>query len=98
MIHVPVLVILGSEDLIACGVDAQGVNFDCSSGTVIAQQEASRYSPEAHLKACSVTDSGHDISLHRNFNVQEAAALAWSYHFVGQFGHTSNTRLPHACG
>jgi pimeloyl-ACP methyl ester carboxylesterase len=98
-IHVPVLLILGSKDLFYCGPDANGMNFDCSSGTVIAQQEAPYYSPQAQLEACSVPNSGHDISLHYTFPVQEAASISWSYHFVGQNGHQSGSgQLPPQCG
>ena len=97
-INVPVLIIMGSNDFPFCGVDAQGVDFDCSSGTVIAEQEAPYYGPQAHLEACSVANSGHDISLHLNFWVQEAAAISWSYHFVGQSGYHGGNRLPQPCG
>jgi pimeloyl-ACP methyl ester carboxylesterase len=97
-IHVPVLIVLGSEDAFACGADAQGVDFDCSSGTAIANQEAPYYSSQARLEACSVPDSGHSISLHLNYGVQEIAATAWSYHFVGQNGQYGSANLPHACG
>jgi pimeloyl-ACP methyl ester carboxylesterase len=97
-IHVPVLIVMGADDSIFCGTDSQGVNFDCSSGTVIAQQEAAFYSPQAHLEACSVPRAGHDISLHLNFVVQELAAAEWSYHFVGQDGIYGPDHLPKACG
>jgi pimeloyl-ACP methyl ester carboxylesterase len=97
-IHVPVLVIMGSKDAVFCGLDPQGVNFDCSSGTAIAQQEAPYYSPQAQLEACAVPNAGHDISLHLNFIIQELAAAAWSYHFVGQDGTVGSGRLPQACG
>jgi hypothetical protein len=100
---VPVLLIIGSEDALFCGPDAQGATFDCSSGTVVAQQESSYYSQDAHLEGCAVQGSGHDVSLHYtvahpSFLVQDAASIAWSYHFVGQYGHTTNARLPSACG
>jgi pimeloyl-ACP methyl ester carboxylesterase len=83
-IHVPVLIIMGEEDALSCGADARGVDFDCSSGQRIAAQESPFYSPQAELEACAVPDAGHDISLHRTFWIQEAAAAAWSYAAVGQ--------------
>src|SRR5262249_35784935 len=98
-INVPVLAILASKDNFYCGPDAQGVNFDCSTGSAIAHQEAPYYSPSAQLEACAVPNSGHDISLHYNFLVQETAATAWSYHFVGQDGVRIGTgALPKVCG
>jgi pimeloyl-ACP methyl ester carboxylesterase len=83
-IHVPVLTILGSNDLPTCGANPQGVMFDCSSGAVVAQQDAPFYSPEARLHACVVPNSGHDISLAVNHDLQVADVVAWSRAFVGQ--------------
>jgi hypothetical protein len=65
-IHVPVLDILGSNDLTTCGANPQGYLFDCSSGAAVAAQEAPFYSPEAHIHGCVIRGSGHDISLARN--------------------------------
>jgi pimeloyl-ACP methyl ester carboxylesterase len=97
-IHVPVLVVMGADDSLFCGPDSAGVNFDCSSGTAIAQQEAPFYAPQAQLEACSVPKSGHDVSLHLNFVIQELAAAEWSYHFIGQDGVHGPDHVPQACG
>lgn len=97
-IHVPVLVVLGSKDAVVCGVDATAVYFSCSSGAVIAEEEQPYYSPQAHLEACSVPRSGHDISLHLNFRVQEEAVRDWAYHFFGMHRQHGPARLPAACG
>jgi hypothetical protein len=75
--------VMGSNDF-QCGPDAAGQNFDCSSGSVIVQEEALDYSPPAHLQACSVSGSGHSISLHLNHQLQVKDAVAWSKAFVGQ--------------
>jgi pimeloyl-ACP methyl ester carboxylesterase len=82
-ILVPVLTILGSNDLTTCGPNPQGT-FDCSSGAAVATQDAPFYSPRARLHACVVPDSGHDLSLAVNHRLQVADAVAWSLSFVGQ--------------
>jgi pimeloyl-ACP methyl ester carboxylesterase len=83
-IRVPVLTILGGNDLPTCGINPQGVTFDCSSGAAVATQEAPFYSPEARIHACVVPGSGHDLSLSVNHYLQVADAVAWSSAFVGQ--------------
>lgn len=97
-IHVPVLVVLGSKDAVVCGEDATGVDFSCSSGAVIAEEEQPYYSPQAHLEACSVPGAGHDISLHLNFRIQEEAVRAWADHFFGMGSQHGPDRLPAVCG
>jgi pimeloyl-ACP methyl ester carboxylesterase len=97
-IQVPVLIVMGANDDVFCGPDSQGVNFDCSSGTAIARQETPYYSARAQLEGCSVPYAGHDVSLHLDFLVEEAAAAVWSYHFVGQHGTFGSGQLPKACG
>jgi len=83
-IHVPVLTMLGSNDLTTCGRSTQGGNFDCSSGAAVAEQEAPFYSPQARIHGCVVPDSGHSMSLAINNRLQAADAVAWSSAFVGQ--------------
>ncbi len=83
-IQVPVLTILGSNDLPTCGPNPQGGTFDCSSGAVVATQEAPFYSPQARIHACVVLASGHDLSFAINHELQVADAVAWSSAFVGQ--------------
>jgi len=83
-IQVPVLTILGGNDLTACGTDAQGRSFDCSYGAIVASQEAPFYSPNAQIQACIVPDSGQDISLALNNDLQVRDSAAWSFRFVGQ--------------
>jgi pimeloyl-ACP methyl ester carboxylesterase len=83
-IDVPVLVVIGSDDALACGAGAQGETFDCSSGRVIAQQESPYYSPQARLRACAVPGAGHDINLAVNHVLEEADTVAWSSRYIGQ--------------
>jgi pimeloyl-ACP methyl ester carboxylesterase len=83
-IHVPVLTILGGNDLPICGANTQGRSFDCSSASVVAAQEAPFYSPQARIQACVVPASGHDVSLAVNHQLQVADSVAWSFAFVGQ--------------
>jgi pimeloyl-ACP methyl ester carboxylesterase len=85
-IDVPVLVILGGDDNLFCGAEVDGASFSCSSGQELASEEASYYSPAAELRACIVPNSGHDINLALNHDLEEADAIAWSYDYVGQRG------------
>ena len=97
-IQVPVLTILGSNDLPTCGPSTTGGNFDCSSAASIVAQETPFYSPKAKIHACLVSGSGHDLSLARNHRVQVEDAVAWSIALVGQPGLTaSDTNLPSNC-
>src|SRR5262249_54429565 len=103
-IHVPVLDILGSEDLTTCGPNPRGQVFDCSSGEAVAAQEAAFYSPDAHIHGCLIPGSGHDISLARNNVVQVLDATRWSNEFVGKMAgdrdlpRNNDRRLPRNCG
>jgi len=93
-IKVPVLTILGGNDATSCGPSSQGGNFDCSSGAIVATQEAPFYSPEARIHACVVPASGHDLSLAANHGLPTAEAVAWSIAFVGQLD-IGETRRPY---
>ena len=83
-IQVPVLTILGENDVPTCGPNTQGDNFDCSTGAAVAMQEVPFYSPAARIHACIVPFSGHVVSLAINRRLQVADAVAWSSAFVGQ--------------
>lgn len=109
-IQVPVLTILGSNDLTTCGPNLEGGNFDCSSGSVVATQEAPFYSAKAQIHACVIPASGHDVNLAVNHVLPVADSVAWSFAFVGQRardrqifngGYRSlpwNDNLPWNCG
>jgi hypothetical protein len=101
-IKVPVLDILGGEDFTTCGASTTGSAFNCSSGAAVVAQERPFYSPEAHLHACVVPGSGHDLSLALNHEVQVRDSVAWSLAFVGQRGlgqddRRGASRLPDNC-
>ena len=83
-IQVPVLTILGENDVPTCGPNTQGGNFDCSTGAAVAMQEAPFYSAQARIHACVIPFSGHVVSLAINRRLQVADAVAWSSAFVGQ--------------
>jgi hypothetical protein len=83
-IQVPVLTILGEDDVPTFGPNTQGGNFDCSTGAAVALQEVPSYSPQARIHACVVPFSGHVVSLAINRRLQVADAVAWSSAFVGQ--------------
>jgi pimeloyl-ACP methyl ester carboxylesterase len=109
-IQVPVLTVLGGNDFTTCGPNPQGGNFDCSSGAVVATQEAPFYSSRAQIHACVIPASGHDINLSVNHVLPVADTVAWSLAFVGQLarkmqnfdgGYRSlswNDGLPWNCG
>ena len=98
-IHVPVLDILGSNDLTTCGANPQGQVFDCSSGAAVAAQEAPFYSPQAQARGCVIPGSGHDISLALNNWLQVADATRWSNAYIGRgSGTRDRDGLPRNCG
>ena len=110
-IQVPVLTLLGGNDFTTCGLNPQGGNFDCSSGTAVATQEAPLYSSQARIHGCIIPGSGHDVNLAVNHNLAVADTVAWSFAFVGQRSLDSNhafdrsnrglqwnDRLPWNCG
>ena len=98
-IRVPVLDILGANDLTTCGANPQGQVFDCSSGAAVAAKEAPFYAPEARIHGCVIPGSGHDISLARNNWLQVEDAIRWSNAYVGTGrGRGVNDGLPRNCG
>ena len=94
-IHVPVLTILGSQDLTTCGPNTQGGTFQCSTGAAVAAQEKPFYSADADIHGCVVPGAGHGLSLALNNRVQVLDAVAWTLRYVD--GHHGD-RLPHDCG
>ena len=81
-IQVPVLTILGSNDLLACGQEAQGHRFNCSSGVAVATEEAPFYSKKAQIHACVIPGAGHDLNLTRQHELEVSDVVAWSGRFV----------------
>jgi pimeloyl-ACP methyl ester carboxylesterase len=73
-IDVPVLVVVGSDDLLHCG-GTGGEN--CGSAASVAAFEAPYYSPAAHLGVVLVPKSGHDVALAPNAPWTDASITAW---------------------
>ena len=94
-IQVPVLTILGSDDLPICRSSTK--SFDCSSAAAVVAQEAPFYSPKARISACVIPGSGHAISLSPNHRLQALDSVAWSYAFIGQSGRSTGGDLPANC-
>lgn len=72
-IDVPVLLIQGADDALFCDATE-----DCSSSAALLREESPYYSPGACLHTVSVPGSGHDVALHRDHWVEDAAAIAWT--------------------
>lgn len=78
-ILVPVLVVIGQQDNLLCGIGAT----DCSSAATVLQAEAPYYAPQAQLQVAVIAGSGHDLNLHASAPLCFAAATAWLYqHFA----------------
>jgi pimeloyl-ACP methyl ester carboxylesterase len=96
-IQVPVLIILGSDDLLTCGPNPHGGSFDCSSAAAVVAQEAPYYSPMARMAACVIPGAGHAISMSMNHRMQAIDAVAWSHAFIDQPGGSAVGDLPSNC-
>lgn len=78
-ILVPVLVVVGQQDDLVCGLGAT----NCSSATSVLQAEAPYYSPQAQLQVAVIPGSGHDLNLHTTAPLFFATVNAWLYqHFT----------------
>ena len=77
-INVPVLVAVGQEDSLLCGLGAT----NCSSAASVLQAEAPFYSAQAQLQAVVISGSGHDLNLHKSAPLWFASAIAWAYQYV----------------
>jgi len=75
---VPVLVAVGQEDSLLCGLGAT----NCSSAASVLQAEAPFYSAQAQLQAVVIPGSGHDLNLHKSAPLWFASAIAWAYQYV----------------
>ena len=78
LIAVPVLLIVGQQDSIVCGLLAT----DCSSAATVQHAETPYYSPQAQLQVAVIANAGHDLNLHRAASLEFAAAISWSYQYV----------------
>ncbi|HEY6541577.1 MAG TPA: alpha/beta hydrolase [Ktedonobacteraceae bacterium] len=77
-IMVPVLLVLGQQDGIFCGLLAT----NCSSAATVLQAEAPFYSPQAQLQVAVIPNAGHDLNLHEAAPLWFAAAATWAYRYV----------------
>jgi len=78
LITVPVLLVVGQQDSIVCGLLAT----DCSSASTVRQAETPYYSPQAQLQVSVIPNSGHDLNLHKAASLWFAAATSWAYQYV----------------
>lgn len=77
-IQVPVLVVVGQQDALLCGIASE----DCSSSDSIRQSEAAFYAPQAQLQVAVIADAGHDLNLHKNASLWFSVATQWAYAHV----------------
>src|SRR5258708_6707366 len=77
-ITVPVLLVVGQQDSIICGLLAT----NCSSAASVAQAEAPYYAPQAQLQVAVMPGSGHDLNLHKAAPLCFAAITAWALRYV----------------
>jgi pimeloyl-ACP methyl ester carboxylesterase len=86
-VHVPVLVLNGDHDQLACGP-----TFSiCTSAAALAAEEAPFWTPRVCLQTAVTPNSGHDVNLEKSAPVTYATIRAWSDTFVGR------DRAAHAC-
>jgi pimeloyl-ACP methyl ester carboxylesterase len=77
-IIVPVLLVVGQQDSIVCGLLAT----NCSSAATVRQAELPYYAPQAQLQVAVIPNVGHDLNLHKAASLWFAAAASWSYQYV----------------
>lgn len=77
-IGVPVLVAVGQDDSLLCGLAAT----DCSSAASVLQAEAPYYCAQAQLQVVVIPGSGHDLNLHESAPLWFAAAMSWANQYV----------------
>lgn len=82
-INVPVLIIMGGADAIACGPITPTQNIDCASPSAVLAAETPLYQDAPSVHACSVPNSGHSIALALNHGLENRDIIAWSRGFLG---------------
>jgi len=60
-IRVPVLIVIGDDDLIGCGQD-----LDCHDEEIVKAHEQTFFSPEACIETNVIERTGHNLNLHLN--------------------------------
>ena len=71
-VHAPVLVVLGQEDVLFCGV-----LLDCSQDANVQSFEAPFYTSAASLTARTIANTGHDIALHPSNDISFVIINDW---------------------
>jgi pimeloyl-ACP methyl ester carboxylesterase len=77
-LRVPILIVNGTKDRLACAPDAT----NCSSAASLEAAEQPFY-PETRLDAVVIPDAGHAINLHRNAARAYRSVIAWTNRHVG---------------
>lgn len=77
-IRVPVLVVVGQQDALFCGILAT----NCSSATSVQRAEAPYYARQAQLQVAVIPQAGHDLNLHKTAPLWFADATTWSLQHV----------------
>lgn len=72
-IRVPVLIVGGDKDVLACSA-----TLSCASADALLARERPFYAPEARLEAFVLPRSGHSLNLQRNAGAWFDAALRWA--------------------
>jgi pimeloyl-ACP methyl ester carboxylesterase len=73
-IHVPVMAVVGQQDLIFCSNPAV---LDCSNAAAVRAYEAPFYANAPKFKAYVVADTAHDVALHPSAQTSFDAINQW---------------------
>jgi pimeloyl-ACP methyl ester carboxylesterase len=77
-IQVPVLILLGDDDIMGCGEE-----FDCHDHEMVIAHEQSFFSPPACVETNVIEQTGHNINLHLNAPDSYAIIHAWMERRIG---------------
>jgi hypothetical protein len=91
-ITVPVLIIMGADDVMSCGPITATQNIDCGSAAAVTAAETPFYQDAPSVRACSVPGSGHSIALALNHGLEDSDAITWSRAFIGPHGQAAGSR------
>lgn len=78
-IGVPVLIVIGDRDGLACGTE-----LDCTDVQAVIDNETPFFSPQACLEVHVAPDTGHNINLHINAMDAYDTMLAWTDRRLGR--------------
>jgi pimeloyl-ACP methyl ester carboxylesterase len=77
-ITVPVLLMVGGQDFLACATPPQAGGTNCSSAAAFRAQESANYSSAAQLETCVIPFSGHSLALALNTKLYQWAVIDWT--------------------